>query len=76
MNVKLQMPKRFDWERLGSETMLECERVDEAIEICGLHLQACSDELQPKLTRLHPISTTTSITPMLCMTFFMNARCR
>jgi hypothetical protein len=53
MNVKLEMRKGFDWERLGNERMLECEYADEAIEICGLHLHACSDELQPKLTRLH-----------------------
>jgi hypothetical protein len=53
MNVKLEMHNGFDWERLGNETMLECERVDEAIEICGLRLHAFSDEIQPKLTRLH-----------------------
>lgn len=53
MNQRLEVPKRFDWEKHGYQTMLECERGDESIEICGLHLHAYSDELQPKLTRLH-----------------------
>src|SRR5437879_4352598 len=53
MNVKLEMRKGFDWERHGYQTMLDCEDADEAIEICGLHLHACSDEIQPTLMRLN-----------------------
>lgn len=53
MNQTSQMPKGLDWEMHGYQTMLECERADQAIEICGLRIHACSDELQPKLTRLH-----------------------
>jgi hypothetical protein len=53
MKLTSQMPKGLDWETHGHQTMLECERPDEAIEICGLHLHAYSDGLQPKLMRLH-----------------------
>src|SRR5947207_5939194 len=41
-----------DWEEFGFQTMLTCNDEGRTIEICGLHLHAYEDEVQPVLSRL------------------------
>jgi hypothetical protein len=40
-----------DFEEFGYQTMLECNDVERATKICGLHLHAYEDELRPELRR-------------------------
>ncbi len=41
-----------DWERFGEMTMLSIIDIEQATEICGLHLHALWEELQPEINRV------------------------
>lgn len=51
MNRFLVKARPADFEEFGHQTMLECGDEARALRICGLHLQAYEDELQPELRR-------------------------
>jgi hypothetical protein len=49
MNRMVMRTKIVDFEELGYETMLQCGDVERAKTICGLHVHAFADQLQPEL---------------------------
>src|SRR6266496_284860 len=51
MKVALARTQPVDFEEFGYQTMLECNDMERATKICGLHLHAYEDELQPELRR-------------------------
>ena len=53
MNLFLRKNDPRDWEDLGYQTMLHCRDNEErARNICGLHIHACADQLQPEIASL------------------------
>lgn len=52
MSQFLVKPKVVDYEDLGYQTMLQCGDEERAKNICGLHIHAHADQLQPELQSL------------------------
>jgi len=57
VNQFLMKAKPVDFEELGYQTMLACGEEERAITICGLHLHAYANQLQPELSTLHSESS-------------------
>lgn len=53
MKQLLRNTEVIDFEALGYHTRLTCEDAERARNICGLHLHAYAENLQPELSRLH-----------------------
>ena len=52
MNQFVMKPKVVDYEELGYQTMLQCGDEERAKNICGLHIHAHADQLQPEVQTL------------------------
>jgi hypothetical protein len=52
MNRYVTKTKVVDFEELGYETMLQSGNLEQARNICALHIHAYADEMQPELTSL------------------------
>src|ERR1700746_3890528 len=53
MKALLKTTDVIDFEALGYHTRLACDDAERARTICGLHLHAYAEDLQPELSRLH-----------------------
>jgi hypothetical protein len=52
VNQSLTNAKRIDFEEFGFQTLLNSDDEDRARNICGLHLHAYADQLQPMISSL------------------------
>jgi hypothetical protein len=53
VNQSLKNVKPIDFEEFGFQTMLHSDDEDRAKNICGLHLHAYADQLQPEISSLN-----------------------